>query len=115
MEAMYSDVNTNEELEKLAIEETQATDEMETNTYSEVYTAPIISRPKQSMMATEHSLYANEKLNQASQYVEPDINNAKEHYYEPIYAGSQIYDNPYQALTASSIYVDPNIMDHNGT
>ena len=109
-----------DELEKLAIEETQATDEMETNTYSEVYAAPLISRPKQGKMATEDSLYANDKLNQASNYLEPDVDNAKEpkeHYYskEPIYAGSQIYDNPYQAVTASSIYADPTTMNHNGT
>ena len=29
---------------------------------------------------------------------------------EPIYAGSQIYENPYQAVTASSIYADPGVI-----
>ena len=94
-------------------------DDLASNVYSEVYAAPVISKPMYSGTTTNHSPY-NSRINkenmQTVNYSEPDFNTFNEQSYtkEPIYAGSQIYDNPYQAVTGSSLYADPAKMTHSG-
>ena len=101
------------------IEETAPQNDLGLNVYSEVYAEPFISKPAYTGKTANHSPYnsrISKESGQAVNYSEPNLKTSNEQCYtkEPIYAGSQIYDNPYQAVSGSSLYADPTIMTHSG-
>lgn len=94
--------------------------------YSEVYAAPIINKTDNTEVTTGYDashLYSQAhpvKNSQDSNIYAPPVNYSQPDTVrrsnqlierEPIYAGSQIYENPYQSVTASSIYADPGYAD----
>ena len=82
-------------------------------TYSEVYAAPVIEKLSKSNGRKNNNAAvipdADNIYEPTVEYSQPDDDVFRCNR-EPIYAGSQIYENPYQAVTGSSLYADPSII-----
>ena len=95
-------------------EEYDVTDDSQANLYSYVY-----ATPSHECVASDRSPRnprANGDSNQAVDYAKPDVGTTQERSVakEPIYAGSQLYENPYLTVIGSSIYADPSIVGQSG-
>ena len=90
------------------------------NVYTQVYAAPVIAKPGYSKVTANGSPFSSRVKQESRQpinYAEPcmELKNGQCNIKEPIYAGSQIYESPYQAVTVSSFYADPNVISHSGS
>lgn len=89
------------------------------NAYSSIYTAPLITQSNYTEVTTDDSPQISrfkKAGDEFANYSEPSTVNGSAQCVpkEPIYAGSQIYENPYQAVTGSSYYADPGLFTHKG-